>query len=62
MLAVEVQADLLILMSNVDGIYTAPPSQDGAKLLSAFTFGMQNDIQFGSKSRKGTGGMESKVS
>lgn len=61
MLAAEVQADLLILMSDVDGIYTAPPSQDGAKMLSTFTSGMQNEIQFGMKSRVGTGGMDSKV-
>ncbi|XP_065226756.1 delta-1-pyrroline-5-carboxylate synthase [Planococcus citri] len=61
MLAAEVQADLLILMSDVDGIYTAPPSQEGAKMLSTFTQGMQNEIQFGKKSRVGTGGMDSKV-
>lgn len=61
MLAAEVHADLLILMSDVDGIYTAPPSQEGAKLLWTFTPGMQNVIQFGRKSRVGTGGMDSKV-
>ncbi|XKL69203.1 hypothetical protein PGB90_006972 [Kerria lacca] len=60
-LASEVQADLLILMSDVDGIYTLPPSQEGAKLLWTFTSGMQNSIQFGSKSSVGTGGMDSKV-
>lgn len=48
-------------MSDVDGIYTAPPSQEGAKMLSTFTSGMQNEIQFGRKSRVGTGGMDSKV-
>ena len=62
MLAAEVQADLLILMSDVDGIYTAPPSQEGAKLLWTFTSSMQNDVQFGRKSRVDTGGMDSKVS
>lgn len=48
-------------MSDVDGIYTLPPSQEGAKLLWTFTSGMQNSIQFGSKSSVGTGGMDSKV-
>lgn len=62
MLASEVRADLLVLMSDVDGIYTAPPSHDGASLLSMFTSNMLKDIQFGSKSKKGTGGMDSKVS
>lgn len=61
MLAAEVQADLLILMSDVDGIYTAPPSQEGAKLLPTFTSGLENVIQFGRKSKVGTGGMDSKV-
>lgn len=62
MLAAEIQADFLILMSDVDGIYTAPPSQEGAKLLWTFTSGMQDEIRFGPKSTKGTGGMNSKVS
>lgn len=61
-LAAEMQADLLILMSDVDGIYTAPPSQEGAKMLSTFTQGMQHEIKFGKKSSVGTGGMDSKVS
>lgn len=34
MLSAEVQADLLILMSDVDGIYNLPPWEEGARLLS----------------------------
>lgn len=33
MLSAEVQADLLILMSDVDGIYNKPPWEEGARLL-----------------------------
>lgn len=61
MLAAEVQADLLILMSDVDGMYTCPPSQEGARLIPTYTPDLGETIQFGQKSRVGTGGMDSKV-
>lgn len=61
MLAAEVQADLLILMSDVDGIYTAPPWQEGARLIHTYTSEMHDIIRFGQKSKVGTGGMDSKV-
>jgi len=59
MVAAEVQADLLILMSDVDGIYTKPPSQEGARLIP--TYNADQSIQFGITSKVGTGGMSSKV-
>lgn len=62
MLAAEVQADLLVLMSDVDGIYTRPPSQEGAKMIWTYNSDMADIIQFGKKSTVGTGGMDSKVS
>ncbi|XP_037935327.1 delta-1-pyrroline-5-carboxylate synthase [Teleopsis dalmanni] len=61
MLAAEVQADLLILMSDVDGIYNKPPWQDGAKLMHTYTLNDSRTIEFGKKSKVGTGGMDSKV-
>ncbi|KAH8239031.1 hypothetical protein KR032_000086 [Drosophila birchii] len=61
MLAAEVQADLLILMSDVDGIYNKPPWEDGAKLMHTYTSDDTNTIEFGKKSKVGTGGMDSKV-
>ncbi|XP_014240796.1 delta-1-pyrroline-5-carboxylate synthase isoform X1 [Cimex lectularius] len=61
MLAAEVEADLLILMSDVDGIYTKPPSQEGARLIHTFTPEMMKSVTFGKKSKVGTGGMDSKV-
>lgn len=61
MLAAEIQSDLLILMSDVDGIYNKPPWEDGAKLMSTYTTDDRNQIKFGQKSKVGTGGMDSKV-
>lgn len=61
MLAAEVQADLLILMSDVDGIYNKPPWEDGAKLMHTYTSNDRRTIEFGKKSKVGTGGMDSKV-
>ncbi|KAF4517878.1 hypothetical protein B566_EDAN001832 [Ephemera danica] len=56
---IKVHADLLILMSDVDGMYTKPPGQDGARLVSTFTRDMH--VTFGGKSKVGTGGMDSKL-
>ncbi|XP_018796152.1 PREDICTED: delta-1-pyrroline-5-carboxylate synthase [Bactrocera latifrons] len=61
MLSAEVQADLLILMSDVDGIYNKPPWEDGAKLMHTYTSNDRHVIEFGKKSKVGTGGMDSKV-
>merc|ERR1719481_1459889 len=59
--AVDIGADLAILMSDVDGIYDRPPKEDGSQLLHYFNPRNLGNIQFGEKSTKGTGGMESKV-
>lgn len=61
MLAAEVSADLLILMSDVDGIYNKPPWEEGARFLHTFTSDLRNTIEYGKKSKVGTGGMDSKV-
>jgi delta-1-pyrroline-5-carboxylate synthetase len=65
-LAAEVSADLLILMSDVDGVYNRPPGAEDSKLISVFTPNTSdqsaNTIEFGAKSSVGLGGMESKVS
>ncbi|XP_023235697.1 delta-1-pyrroline-5-carboxylate synthase-like [Centruroides sculpturatus] len=59
--ATELGADLLILMTDVDGIYTLPPGQDGARLLSTYCPNLNGNVTFGEKSSVGSGGMESKV-
>lgn len=51
MLAANIQADLLILMSDVDGIYNKPPWEDGARLMHTYTSSDRNSIQFGTKSK-----------
>ncbi|KAL4716188.1 hypothetical protein ACJJTC_013965 [Scirpophaga incertulas] len=59
LLAAEIQSDLLIMMSDVDGIYNKPPWEDGARMLH--TYSSKEQVQFGQKSKVGTGGMDSKV-
>ena len=67
-LAREVNADLLVLISDVDGVYNKPPGSDDSRLLHTFTpkhaqpQAGPEGIEFGSKSSVGLGGMESKVS
>jgi delta-1-pyrroline-5-carboxylate synthetase len=62
-IAVDIGADLAILMSDVEGIYNRPPKEEGAQLLSYFNprSAATEKITFGEKSNAGTGGMESKV-
>lgn len=61
-LAVEMRADLLVIMSDVNGLYTSPPETEGSRLVKTFSpkVDMQN-VVFKGKSRVGLGGMESKV-
>ncbi|KAF6734765.1 Delta-1-pyrroline-5-carboxylate synthase [Oryzias melastigma] len=60
-LAVEMKADLLIALSDVEGLYNSPPGTDDAKLIDVFYPGDQHSVTFGTKSRVGLGGMEAKV-
>ncbi|XP_007259271.2 delta-1-pyrroline-5-carboxylate synthase isoform X2 [Astyanax mexicanus] len=60
-LAVEMRVDLLIALSDVEGLYDSPPGTDDAKLLDTFYPGDQQSITYGTKSRVGIGGMEAKV-
>uniref|UniRef100_A0A8C6Q2H2 Delta-1-pyrroline-5-carboxylate synthase n=1 Tax=Nothobranchius furzeri TaxID=105023 RepID=A0A8C6Q2H2_NOTFU len=60
-LAVEMKADLLITLSDVEGLYNNPPGTDDAKLIDTFYPGDQQSITYGTKSRVGIGGMEAKV-
>lgn len=59
--AAELGSDLLILMTDVNGIYTLPPGQDGARLIHTYCPTLNGNVTFGGKSRVGLGGMESKV-
>ncbi|KAF7253368.1 Delta-1-pyrroline-5-carboxylate synthase [Varanus komodoensis] len=60
-LAVEMKTDLLIILSDVEGLFDSPPGSDDAKLIDIFYPGDQQSVTFGTKSRVGMGGMEAKV-
>ena len=57
--AVHIGADLLILMTDVDGIYNKAPSEGGQRL--EYYTPTTEQIEFGAGSSVGRGGMESKV-
>ncbi|XP_050387445.1 delta-1-pyrroline-5-carboxylate synthase-like [Argentina anserina] len=61
LLAKELKADLLILMSDVEGVYSGPPSDINSHLIYTYTDRHQGEITFGEKSRVGRGGMAAKV-
>lgn len=61
LLSVELKADLLMILSDVQGIYSGPPDQPDSRLLDTFRPYDMSSIEFGSQSRVGRGGMESKV-
>ncbi len=62
LLSAEVQADLLVLMSDVDGVFTGPPGLDGSRLMHTYCPTVNaRTVRFGAMSRVGSGGMQSKV-
>ncbi|KAF8396846.1 hypothetical protein HHK36_018481 [Tetracentron sinense] len=62
LLALELRADLLVLLSDVDGLYNGPPSDPQSKLIHTYIKEKhQGEITFGDKSRVGRGGMTAKV-
>ncbi|XP_031488425.1 delta-1-pyrroline-5-carboxylate synthase-like isoform X2 [Nymphaea colorata] len=62
LLALELKADLLILLSDVDGLYSGPPSDPKSKIIHTYIKEKhQGEITFGDKSRLGRGGMTAKV-
>ena len=61
LLAVELNADLLLILSDINGIYSGPPDLPDSQPLDIFHPADLKSIGFGGKSRVGRGGMESKV-
>ena len=64
LVAVLVEADALILLSDVDALYDMPPSKPGAKRINTVKFGQDlADVEIGGSSTSvGTGGAVTKVS
>ncbi|XP_008785506.1 delta-1-pyrroline-5-carboxylate synthase isoform X1 [Phoenix dactylifera] len=62
LLALELKADLLVLLSDVEGLYSAPPGEPHSKIIHTYIKERhQGEITFGDKSRVGRGGMTAKV-
>lgn len=59
--ATAMDADLLLLLSDVEGIYSGHPSEPGSRLIRTYYPEHGTDIKFWGKSRVGRGGMQSKV-
>ncbi|KAL6523828.1 Delta-1-pyrroline-5-carboxylate synthase [Orobanche hederae] len=62
LLALELKADLLVLLSDVDGLYSGPPTDSQSELIHTYIKERHEGlITFGDKSRVGRGGMTAKV-
>jgi len=59
LVAVETNAQLLVLLTDVAGVYDRPPSETGAQIIDVFR--ESTDFKVGSKSAQGRGGMGAKV-
>ncbi|CAK4080813.1 unnamed protein product [Aphanomyces euteiches] len=58
LIAAETEANLLILLTDVEGVYNKPPSEPQARVLSVYS---DESIVFGKKSSVGRGGMQAKI-
>ena len=54
-LAVLIGSDLLLIMSDVNGLYTKPPTESDSHLIDTFNPNNKSSIEFGDKSNVGTG-------
>lgn len=62
LLSMELEADALLLLSDIDGLYTGPPSDPDSELIHTYNKSTHGEtIRYGDKSRVGRGGMTAKV-
>jgi delta-1-pyrroline-5-carboxylate synthetase len=54
------EAEVLLLLTDVDGVYDQPPSNPGAKLVELY-LEEKSTVEIGAKSSQGRGGMGSKI-
>jgi glutamate 5-kinase len=59
LVAANIDCDALVLLSDVDGVYTAPPGEPGATRIAVWSDG--DEVRLGAKSAGGTGGMSAKL-
>jgi len=59
LVSIEMSAQLLILLTDVPGVYDRPPNEPGAELIDIFT--LSSSFKVGEKSLQGRGGMSAKV-
>lgn len=62
LLSIELKADLLMLMTDVPGVYTGPPKDPRSELIATYCPEIHDPVvKFGDKSSGGRGGMVAKV-
>ncbi|XP_020272173.1 delta-1-pyrroline-5-carboxylate synthase-like [Asparagus officinalis] len=62
LLALELNADLLVLLSDVEGLLSGLPGEPHSKIIHTYIKDIhEKEITFGDKSRVGRGGMTTKV-
>ncbi len=62
LLAIELKADLLVLLTDVDGLFDGPPNDPKSNFIPTYCPEVHDElIKFGDPSAGGRGGMVSKV-
>ncbi len=54
-------AEVLVILTDVPGVYDKPPSEKGSKMIKFFEQSDGDDIEIGAKSTHGRGGMGAKI-
>ena len=62
LLSLELEADALVILSDIDGLYTGPPCDPDSVIVHTYVPAEHTGaLKFGEKSRYGRGGMNAKV-